>query len=155
MPKRKKQEPITAQIVPASAPAPLLSRVNVQALIERAVQARVDEILGRRSADLLEPDFQPKEVSLAIQARQTVFERRKWTMYFVKWGCRTCGRKANQVSHATNGLCDRCRTLTWDRLHQLRKDFERAHPTQEIDKAIDRLTSRVRTAQALLGEGEK
>ncbi len=113
MPRKKK--PIV-EIVPTSEMAlvPKAPTANFQAVLDRMVRDRVDEILTERGAALLEPDFHTREIAIEIQQHQTVFDRRKWGLYFEKWGCRMCGKK--QVSHGTKGYCDACHHLIYDRL---------------------------------------
>jgi hypothetical protein len=126
----------------------------MQAIITRMVQDRVDEIMAERGGSQLEPGFQPKEVAYELQRRQTVFERRKWALYFLRWGCRMCNRKKN-VSHASGGCCATCITRVGARLETIKLQYERDNPEAAIDRQIDRLTSRFRSAEALLGEGEE
>jgi len=121
---------------------------SIQAAIDRMVRERVDAILAEHGAALLEPDFQSKEVSYEIQRRQTVFERRRWSLYFEKWGCRRCDRK--DVGHAGGGYCDRCHSLFFGRLVRIKREFDAANPDKEIQKDIDRLTRRLRSARELL-----
>jgi hypothetical protein len=121
---------------------------NLQAAIDRMVRERVDAILAEHGAALLEPDFQSREVSYEIQRRQTVFERRRWSLYFEKWGCRRCDRKT--VSHVCGGYCDRCHNLLFGRLVRIKREFDAANPDKEMQRNIDRLTRRLRSAQELL-----
>lgn len=150
MPDKKK--PIV-EIMPTSEAAlmPKPPAANLQAMIDHIVRERVDEIMAERGA-ALESDFQPREVLYEIRQRQTVFERRKWSLYFEKWGCRKCGRK--KVSHASGGFCGRCQNLFQSRLTVLKREYERANPELEIQRQIDHITSRVRTAEALLVESK-
>ena len=151
--RRKKKANV--EIVPASEAAlvPKAPAAKLQDMLDRMVRERVDEILAERGAPLLEPDFQSKEIAIAIQQRQTVFDRRKWTLYFEKFGCRTCGNK--KVSHASKGYCHACHLLIFCRLKSLKREFEQANPDPEKKRQIDQITSRVRSAQAFLGEGKK
>lgn len=152
MPRKKK--PIV-EIVPASQAAlvPKPSPANIEAIIERMVWERVDEILAERGAAEMEPNFQPREISTEIRLRQSVYERRKWSIYFEKWGCKVCGNK--KVSHVGSGSCERCYMRVYQRLAQIKHDFDKANPESEIKRDIDQITKRVRSAQALLGHGEK
>ena len=151
MPREKK--PIVELVLQSQMPLTLESpAANLQAMLDRMVRERVNEIMAEPGADL-EPDFQPKEVSFEIQRRQTVYERRKWALYFEKWGCRRCGGK--KASHMGSGHCDKCHHLLAGRLLQIKHEYERANPEKEIERNIDRLTSRIRNAQRLLGKGEK
>jgi len=122
---------------------------NLQAAIDRMVRERVDAILAEHGAALLEPDLQSREVSYEIQRRQTVFERRRWSLYFEEWGCRRCDRKT--VSHAGGGYCGRCYTLIFERLVRIKREFDAANPDKEMQRNIDLLTRKLRSARELLG----
>ena len=133
-------------------PAPgarLAPDAKLEGMLTRLVQERVDEIMAQRGAVDLEPDFRPKEVAWEIQRRQTVFERRKWSLYFSKWGCRRCDRK--KAVHAGNGYCSKCHGLFFGRLTQLRREHDRNNPESEVDRHVEHIVSRVRNAERLLG----
>jgi Zn finger protein HypA/HybF involved in hydrogenase expression len=150
---RKKKPGV--EIVPASETAlvPKRPAESPQAVLDRMVRERVDEIMAERGSAPMESDFQPKEVAFELQRRQTVFERRKWPLYFEKWGCRKCERK--RVAHMSTGQCAACHSRLQQRLAAIKRDFDKANPDQEIERKIDQLTSRFRSAQALLGELEE
>ncbi len=145
----------TAEIVPASEAAlvPPGPRQDLEAMITRIVRERVDELMVKVEGRQVEPDFLPKDVSVELQERRNVFERRKWSLYFEKWGCRMCSRK--NVSHAATGHCARCHNLVAGRLALIKAEYERNNPETEIDRQIDRLTSRFRVAKSLLGRCEE
>lgn len=144
-----------AEIVPAPKAAIVRrrSRQDVQAMIERIVRERVDEIMVKVEAGQVEPDFLRKDEAAELRQRQDMFERTKWSLYFEKWGCRMCHRK--NVGHLGTGHCTRCHHLIRDRLNQLKLEYERENPESEIDRQIDRLTSRFRVAKSLLRGGEE
>ena len=112
-------------IVPQSE-APLAPRQDIQATIERMVRERVDEIMAQHDSQIFEPDFRAREVSVVILRRQSVFDRRKWSLYFEKWGCRRCDR--NNVPHGALGCCGKCFRLIRQRLTGLKKKWEMGHP---------------------------
>ena len=148
MPRKKKP---TVEIVRAN-PVPLVPQppgAKLEAMLTRLVQERVDDIMGQRGAVDMEPDFRPKEVAWEIQRRQTVFERRKWSLYFSKWGCRRCDHK--KAVHAGNGYCPKCHGLFSGRLTQLRREHDRNNPEHEVDRQVGQIDSRVRFAERLLG----
>jgi len=126
---------------------------NLKAVIENMVRERVDEIMAERGHSLLEPRSQSREASYELQRRQTVFERRKWSLYFAKWGCLRCDKSA--VSHASGGLCRRCQATVASRLGQIKSDYDKANPDDELLRQIDHLTRRARTAAELLGKRER
>src|ERR1700684_2752201 len=92
---------------------------DMRAVLDRMVRDRVDEIMAERAVAWPEPNYQPREASYEIQRRQTVFERRKWALYFTKWGCRMC-RRQNHVSHGSGGCCIACCNLVTMRLGQIK-----------------------------------
>ena len=152
MPRKKKAN---VEIVPASE-AVLVPRepaANLQEMLDRMVRERVDEILAMRAGGHVEPDFQPREVANDARIRNNVFEIRKWSLYFEKWGCRMCHRK--NVGHASSGYCGRCHSLVALRLAAIKRNFYRDDPELEIERQINQITSRTRSAQALLGDVEK
>ena len=154
MPRKKKAN---VEIVSASethlVPLVQAPAVNLQAMLDRMVRERVDEILAMRAGGHVEPDFQPREVANDARIRNNVFEIRKWSLFFEKWGCRTCHRK--NVAHASSGCCARCHNLVAQRLAAIKRDFYRDDPELEIERQINQITSRMRSAQALLGDVEK
>src|ERR1035438_6102569 len=100
---------------------------------------------------LPECGFLDKAATYGIQRRQSVFERRTRGPDFDKWGCRMCGRK--KVSHASSGHCGRSHNKLTLRLMQLKREYNNANPERDIERDIDRLSSRFRSAEKLLGEG--
>jgi hypothetical protein len=151
---RKKKPVVEIVRLPEAVLAPSPTTAHLQAVLDRMVRQRVDEIMAERGDVDLEPDFQSKEVAYELQRRQTVFDRKKWRLYFEEWGCRMCQRK-KWVSHASSGHCSRCVSLMNARLAKIKRRFEEANPETEIDRQIDRISSRLRSAQELLGEIEK
>jgi hypothetical protein len=146
MPSKKKP---AVEIVPA--PEAIVGPVPTELMIARLVKERSDEIMTSPGAEF-EPAFQPREIAYEIQRRQTVFDRRKWALYFAKWGCQTCGRK--DVSHFARAYCQTCHLLIRKRLEKIKIEFDRENPEREIAQQIDRITSRIRSANALFEESE-
>jgi hypothetical protein len=144
MPKKKT---VSVEIVRMPSPS------DIKALVDQMVRERVDEALAVRDVPQIERGFHTREVSDELRKHQTMFNRRKWSLYFEKWGCQRCGRTKN-VSHASNGTCAACAGLLRRRLVHIKREFDRANPESQIAKDIDHLTRRQRTAQELLGEGE-
>jgi hypothetical protein len=147
----------SAEVVPDSGAAlvPIVPTppANLKAVIEIMVRKRVDEILSASGIGEFEPNFRPAEVYRAARQSQSVFERVKWSLYFEKWGCQVCGKKT--VAHMHTGHCTTCAVRIGQRLAKIKRDYEAVHPEAEIERQIDRLTSRSRTAEALLEEREK
>jgi hypothetical protein len=145
----------TAEIVPASETAIVSSApsANLEALIEGLVRRRVDEAISRIGIGEFDPHFRPREVAAKARQIQNMFEREKFSLYFEKWGCMICSKK---TVHASNGHCTACVNRITSRLRQIKGDYEKAHPEAEIERQINHLTLRARTAEGLLrGEQEK
>src|SRR5882724_6868971 len=119
----------------------------MRAVLDRMVRDRVDEIMAERGRPGGAQLFQPRDVSYEIQRRQTVFERRKWALYFAKWGCRMCRRK--KINHSSGGCCAACTSMVANRLSQIKIEYDRENPETQINENIDRLTRRLRSAQEL------
>jgi|HubBroStandDraft_6_1064221.scaffolds.fasta_scaffold739540_2 hypothetical protein len=145
---RKKK--VEVQIVPVSEAAliPKTPSADLKAVIESMVRKRMDEILSASCMAEIDPDFRPRESAQVTRRAQDMFEREKWALYFAKWGCRKCDKKT--VNHASTGHCAACNTRLWARLARIKRDYHLAHPDAEIERQIDRLTSRSRIAEALL-----
>ncbi len=151
MPRKKAP---TAEIVPASESAlvPAPKRESPQEMIERLVRERVDEIMVKLEAGHPEPGFVPRDEADELRRRRNVFEQRKWSLYFERFGCRVCSR--TNVAHYGNGHCQRCYALIQRRLKTIKAEYDESRPDAEIDRQIDRLTSRFRVAKSLLRGGE-
>lgn len=139
-----------AAIVPMAAKEP---SANLKAVIENMVRQRVDEILSASGIGEFEPNFRPREIAQAARQTQDMFERTKWSLYFEKWGCQVCGKK--NAAHFHTGHCTTCACRIHQRLIKIKHDYEKTHPEAEIDRQIDQLTLRARSAAALLGDSEK
>jgi hypothetical protein len=153
MSRKKKLKEIVLKPQAAIVPAVPAPSANLQAAIESIVRKRVDEILASSGIGEFEPNFRSREMSQAGRQIQNMFERVKWSLYFEKWGCQICGKKT--VAHMHTGHCTTCAGRIQLRLKQLKLVYERAHPEAEIERQIDHLTSRSRTAEALLGNRQK
>jgi hypothetical protein len=139
-----------AAVVPIATKEP---SPNVKAVLESMVRKRVDEILTASGIGEFEPNFRRREVAKASRQSQDMFERVKWSLYFEKWGCQVCGKKT--VAHMHTGHCTTCAVRIGQRLTKIKRDYERAHPEAEIDRQIDQLTLRARTAESLLRRSEE
>jgi hypothetical protein len=120
---------------------------DVRGVLGRMVRDAVAEIMAERAEALPESSFQPREVAYESRRRQTVFERRKWSLYFAKWGCRMCRRK--KINHSSAGCCAACTSMVANRLSQIKIEYDRDNPDTQIAENIDRLSRRLRSAQEL------
>jgi hypothetical protein len=152
MPRKKKA---TTEIVSGADLALVPKRVpiNIRAILDQMVREQVEQALAQRANGNIPADFQPRDVANDARIRGNVFEIRKWTLYFEKWGCRMCRRK--NVSHLGGGCCKRCHELVSGRLAKIKRDFYANDPEQEIERQINQITSRLRSAKALLGTTEE
>ena len=150
----REDNPGVIEIIPALSPiGPKEPSAELKAYLESMVRQRVDEILTASGIEM-ESDFRPREIAKVSRQSQNVFERQKWALYFEKWGCRMCGKKA--AAHGSTGHCGTCVMRVQNRLKQLKLEYERTHPESEIERNIERLTLRARSAEELLrGEREE
>ena len=124
-------------------------RMAPEADLERLIQQKVAEALENQKA-ILEPWFQTsRALAAAIRRHQSIFHKRKFALYFEKWGCLVCGTK--EKAHASRGMCHECLCKFVQRLQQLEKEYAQAHPQEYESQQIESLTSRVRSAERILG----
>ncbi len=151
MPRQKKN---TAEIVPASEAhlVPKLSENSLRGMIQEMVARQVSEIIQSGTMEL-QPDFEAREVAVAIMKLQAVWDRRKWALYYHKWGCRRCDNTESSSTHGAPhrgiGYCRKCYQLFVERLKQLRLEWDRERPQRHEE--VDAITRRVRSAERLLG----
>jgi hypothetical protein len=98
----------TEMLAPQSIPQ------SVEAQLAAIIERKVADILASQRGGVLEPFFQPADVSTAIRKQQTVPQQRKWTYYFAEWGCLRCDTK--ERSHVSHGMCGRCSQRVFQRL---------------------------------------
>jgi hypothetical protein len=91
-------------------------------------------------------DFQPRPPAGSVS--KSVFERKKWSLYFAKWGCLRCDTQ--DVTHRSNGYCERCHRLLSERIRRLRFGWNHEHPNQSAERLH---ASGIRAAERLLGGG--
>jgi hypothetical protein len=128
-----------------------LIRVSPQmdiATLDALIQKRVAEATASQGA-ILEPWFQSPTVAAAIRRHQSIFHKRKFALHFEKWGCLICSTK--KEAHASHGMCNRCVSRFAQRLAALEGEYAKAHPQEYANQQIDGLTSRVRSAERILG----
>lgn len=143
----RKQKPV--EIVPAFEEA-LVPKASAN--LKNVLRGLIKEILVDEGAVSSGPAVETREIIVRTQRPLTVFDRKKWSLYFEKWGCRTCGKK--NVGHGSNGHCAACNTLANNRLQQIKREFDSVRPDQQIQQNIDHLTLRLRTAKELLSDGD-
>lgn len=148
MPRKKKP---TIEILPAAQTdlAPQSPKIKLEAMIERVIRERVDEVMAQQQG-AIPPDFQPKAISLETRKKWSVQERRQWTAYYDRWGCRRCDTKERM--HACNGYCERCLSLLQGRLAQLKREYAKDHHENAAEQ-VEQIVSRVESAERLLGKG--
>jgi hypothetical protein len=151
MPRKKKVKEIVIEPQAAilrTGPEP---SADLQAALEGMVRKRVDEILA---ASATIDAFRPSAVAKTARRVNHIFEGKKWGLYFDKWGCLICGKTAVAKCYFHTGLCSSCGARVQSRLVKIKRDYEAAHPQVEIERNIERLTLRARTAERLLMEDE-
>jgi hypothetical protein len=128
---------------------PVILRVAPEADLDRIIQQKVAEALANQG-DILEPWFQTsRALAAAIRRHQSIFHKRKFALYFEKWGCLACGTK--EQAHVSHGICQHCLGKFLARLRLLEKDYAKDHPQEYEDQQIESLTSRVRSAERIIG----
>jgi hypothetical protein len=65
----------------------------------------------------LDPFLRSRQESNAIRRQQTVTERKKWALYYARYGCHRCDGK--DKPHESNGLCANCHRIIVTRLNGL------------------------------------
>ena len=96
---------------------PRLSQHDIQSMIAKAIEKYMDSLVKNGEAKgvyAFEPEPQNRY--------DDIFDRRVNALLFEKFGCEVCGRK--DVTHASNGRCDRCVSRRNNRIAQLRQEFE-------------------------------
>lgn len=125
-------------------------RMAPEADLDRLIQQKVAEALADRAA-ILEPWFQTsRALAAAIRRHQSMFHKRKFSLYFEAWGCLACGTK--ERPHQGHGMCHNCSLKLVARLKQLEKEYAKAHPQEYENRQIESLTSRIRNAERILGK---
>ena len=105
-------------------------------------------IVSVRDALLFEPHFRPKRESDAIRRCMTAQQKRRWTIYFEKFGCLACGHTRKRI-HAGNGYCTRCFTNIAARLRSIVRELSNERET--IPAELHEISAAVREAERLLG----
>lgn len=118
-------------------------RQQLRAEMERMVRERVDEILAQRDGEMLDGEFSSMAVSTEITRRTMLFDRRKWALYFARWGCRGCRTKKR--SHDGQGYCQTCYERIAQRLKALKRDWDREHPQHPPE--LDAVDEKIRAAK--------
>lgn len=98
---RKKPEPVHAELLP---PSRTLSEADFKRMVAEAIEAKVTEAMSHGSD--LQPWFQSREITNEMKRGLTVSEQRKWSAYYLDWGCIACGSK--EKGHHSNGFCHLC-----------------------------------------------
>ena len=139
----KRRKKISVEIMPRPATA------DMNAILDRIIQNRLDEILSQRGSDdqltMGNLDRQPREISNELRQHRSMFERVKGRMYFETYGCKVCGRK-KKVSHGSNGCCRTCVHRIYQRERAIKQEYDAQNDEAVIADNIDRLTRRARSA---------
>jgi hypothetical protein len=123
-------------------------QMDLEAL-DLLIQKRVAEATASQGA-ILEPWMQTsKALAAAIRRHESIFHKRKFALYFEKWGCLVCGTK--KEAHDSHGMCPNCLSKFVHRLKQLEKEYAKAHPQEYEKQQTESLTSRIRNAARILG----
>jgi hypothetical protein len=77
-----------------------------RAEIEKYAQYRIAELLAARDEFVFEPFFRLRRIANEMFRIQTVPERRKWQVFYERFGCLHC--QTTELAHTGNGLCSDC-----------------------------------------------
>lgn len=117
--------------------------------LDRLIQKRVAEAQASQGA-ILEPWFATSTaLAAAIRRHASIFQRKKFSLYFQQWGCVVC--KTKERPHQSHAMCQRCFVKFVMRLKQLEKEYAEAHPQEYANQQTENLTSRMRNAARILG----
>jgi hypothetical protein len=137
MPRSKKPRTELIRVTPQPAIPDL-------ATLDLLIQKRVAEATASQGA-ILEPWFQSKAVGAEIRRHQPVYQQRKWSLYFEKFGCVIC--RSKKTPHQSRGMCHPCSRRLVARLVTIEREYAKAHPHEYENQQIDNLTSRLRSAE--------
>jgi hypothetical protein len=138
MPRSKKPKAELIRVAP---------QMDLEAL-DRLIQKRVAEAQASQGA-ILEPWFQTSRALAAeIRRHASMFHKKKFALYYDKWGCLVCGTK--EKAHDNHGMCHNCDFKFVLRLKQLEKDYAKAHPQEYANQQTESLSSRIRNAERIL-----
>ena len=85
--------------------------------LAKLVQEKVAEIMAERDAFAFEPFFRSRQIAYELRRLQTMPERRKWTVFFERYGCMIC--QTRKLIHIGNGMCRNCYPRIFNALKQI------------------------------------
>jgi hypothetical protein len=97
-------------------------RPKPEEVFRQMVQQEIAKAMSNRDEWLFQPFFQQKKVSDEMQRFQSVPEQKKWSIYFKKWGCVSCGDK--DQGHEGCGFCRKCYQRVSFRLRRIVKSYK-------------------------------
>ncbi len=92
--------------------------------IEQLVQQKVAEALEAKGSRIFEPWFRTKREAYELRRLQTVPERKKWGLYYERYGCLHCHTKKRP--HASTGFCAPCRATIAQQLESIIRELGEA-----------------------------
>lgn len=92
---------------------------SVEKAVGQLVEQKVSEALGQHG--ILEPWFRSREEAATIRRGLTVPEKRRWAVFFERYGCLHCHK--NDRMHSGNGLCHSCRPAIEQKLRRIVKEL--------------------------------
>lgn len=120
---------VISQLLPAETPKP----ESPEALLAKLVQEKVAEALAAKEDLILRPFFDTHNVAAELRRLQKMPARRKWALYFDKFGCLACRTKKDR--HIGCGMCGNCYARTSDRLRTIVGEQAPSRRPHEIDGA--------------------
>jgi hypothetical protein len=110
-----KNKPVEAELLPSV--DSILRSGTDQATLNRLVQQKVAEIMAERDSVVFEPFFRSRQIAYELKRLQTQPERRKWSVFFDRYGCLIC--ETRERIHAGNGMCQQCYQRTFQTLKEI------------------------------------
>jgi hypothetical protein len=111
----KQNETVEVELLPSV--DSILRRGIDERTLDGLVQHKVAEIMADRDCVVFEPFFRSRRIADELRRLQTMPERRKWSVYYERYGCLIC--ETQKRMHVGNGMCARCYARTFNTLKQI------------------------------------
>lgn len=115
---------------------------------------RIVERTSGRRVDLLPVWFTSRALRKEIEKILPGYYRRRFLIYFKKYGCIRCEQKSERVIYGGNGLCEHCINLIGDRFKRI-DSKEKASAEFREGRPSEAFLQRRRAARDLLADIKK
>ena len=92
-------------------------------IVNLLVEPKFGELLAARDDLVFEPFFRTRQAANEIKRLQTVPERKKWSLWFERYGCLSCHKQ--DQPHGSTGLCTTCHVRIYQQLKQIVSELNR------------------------------